>query len=212
MSANPRDESAAAAVLPSNTVDVPVMDASMNALAASAQQGDTQARDELLSRVHHMASRYAASRLVTYSAAPERIADVAQEVCVGVLQALPRYEDRGVPFEAFVYSICSRKVADAQRVAHSAAHPSAELPEEIDPSSGPEDAAVGVDVARRLAGLMGRLSEVHREILTLRLGAGLSAEETAKSLGMTAGAVRVAQHRALAKLRALHDASGEELR
>ena len=31
--------------------------------------------------------------------------------------------------------------------------------------------------------------------------AGLSAEETAEALGMTAGAVRVSQHRALAKLR-----------
>ena len=42
---------------------------------------------------------------------------------------------------------------------------------------------------------------VQREILTLRVGVGLSAEETAEALGMTAGAVRVAQHRALAKLR-----------
>jgi RNA polymerase sigma-70 factor (ECF subfamily) len=40
-----------------------------------------------------------------------------------------------------------------------------------------------------------------REILLLRVGVGLSAEETADALGMTAGAVRVAQHRALAKLR-----------
>ena len=32
---------------------------------------------------------------------------------------------------------------------------------------------------------------------------GLGAEETAEALGMTAGAVRVSQHRALAKLRDL---------
>ena len=37
----------------------------------------------------------------------------------------------------------------------------------------------------------------------LRVGAGMTAEETGAALGMTAGAVRVAQHRALAKMRQL---------
>jgi RNA polymerase sigma-70 factor (ECF subfamily) len=41
----------------------------------------------------------------------------------------------------------------------------------------------------------------HREILVLRLIVGLSAEETAAAVGSTAGAIRVAQHRAIAKLK-----------
>jgi RNA polymerase sigma-70 factor (ECF subfamily) len=40
-------------------------------------------------------------------------------------------------------------------------------------------------------------------VLVLRVAVGLTAEETGKSLGMTAGAVRVTQHRALARLREL---------
>ncbi|MGH3816140.1 MAG: sigma factor-like helix-turn-helix DNA-binding protein, partial [Pseudonocardiaceae bacterium] len=40
-----------------------------------------------------------------------------------------------------------------------------------------------------------------REILVLRVVVGLSAEETAEAVGSTPGAVRVAQHRALGKLR-----------
>ena len=39
--------------------------------------------------------------------------------------------------------------------------------------------------------------------MVLRVGAGLTAEETGAALGMTAGAVRVAQHRALTKMREL---------
>ena len=31
-----------------------------------------------------------------------------------MLTSLSRYDERGVPFEAFVYSICARKVADVQ--------------------------------------------------------------------------------------------------
>ncbi|HUW16406.1 MAG TPA: sigma factor-like helix-turn-helix DNA-binding protein, partial [Actinomycetes bacterium] len=40
-----------------------------------------------------------------------------------------------------------------------------------------------------------------RELLLLRVAVGLSAEETGRALGMTPGAVRVAQHRALSRLR-----------
>lgn len=188
------------------------MEATMSDLAVAAQGGNREARQLLLSQVHRLSLRYAASRLSSYSAAPERAADVAQEVCVAVLQSLPRYEHRGVPFEAFVYSICSRKVADAQRVVARTAVPSDSLPEQVDSAVGPEDAAVGADTAKRLALLMEKLNETQREILTLRIGVGLSAEETADALSMSPGAVRVAQHRALAKLRTLHEASGERLR
>ena len=45
------------------------------------------------------------------------------------------------------------------------------------------------------------LPEKQREILILRIVVGMSAEETAEAVGSTPGAVRVAQHRALAKLK-----------
>src|SRR5690606_18664106 len=83
-------------------------------LAARAGAGEETAREELLAGVHRLALRYARARLGTYPAAAELAADVAQEVCMAVLTALPSYDDRGVPFEAFVYRIAAHKVADAQ--------------------------------------------------------------------------------------------------
>ena len=44
-------------------------------------------------------------------------------------------------------------------------------------------------------------ADKQREIVVLRVVVGLSAEETAEAVGSTPGAVRVAQHRALARLR-----------
>lgn len=187
-------------------------EASMRDLVQAAREGHVAARHQLMGDVHRMALRYASARLGAFSGSRELASDAAQEVCVAVLQALPRYVERGVPFEAFVYTICSRKVADVQRSAFRSPVPTDEIPEGVDLSRGPEDAAVQGDTAKRLARLMEGLSDQHREILTLRIAVGLSAEDTARSLGMTAGAVRVAQHRALAKLRTLHDNSGEELR
>jgi len=52
-----------------------------------------------------------------------------------------------------------------------------------------------------MAALLDTLPERQREILVLRLVVGMTAEETAAAVGGTAGAVRVAQHRGLAKLK-----------
>jgi len=57
--------------------------------------------------------------------------------------------------------------------------------------------------ATRAHELLDRLPDAQREVLLLRVVAGLSAEQTAAAVGSTAGAVRLAQHRALARLRQL---------
>jgi RNA polymerase sigma-70 factor (ECF subfamily) len=57
--------------------------------------------------------------------------------------------------------------------------------------------------ASRARRLLARLPAGQRRLLLLRVVTGLSAEETGYVLDMTPGAVRVAQHRALARLRQL---------
>jgi RNA polymerase sigma-70 factor, ECF subfamily len=58
-----------------------------------------------------------------------------------------------------------------------------------------------LETNRYVADLLATLPQQQAEVLRLRIAAGLSAEETAAVLSMSAGAVRVAQHRALSKLR-----------
>lgn len=178
---------------------------SLRDLVARFCDGDAAATDPLMAAVHRMALRYARGRLGRHSAATDAAADAAQEVCVAVLTALPRYVDRGLPFEAFVYRIAANKVADVQRSVMRGPQPVPELPESVDTSPGPEAAALAGEQADRVWSLLDRLSAQHREILTLRVAVGMSADETAQMLGMTAGAVRVAQHRALARLRSMLD-------
>ena len=48
--------------------------------------------------------RYARVRLGRFGA-EDLAQDVAQEVCMAVVAAVPTYEERGLPFEAFVYRI-----------------------------------------------------------------------------------------------------------
>lgn len=177
---------------------------------AAARSGDPAAREHLLGAVLQVAHRYARARLGTYPAAAEVAADVAQEVVVAVLTALPDYDDRGAPFEAFVYRVASHKVADAQR-AHARAPVTAdhaESPLFDGHVASAESHVVEQDEARRAWDLLETLPDRHREVLVLRVGVGLSAQETADALGMTPGSVRVAQHRALGELRARWKGAG----
>jgi RNA polymerase sigma-70 factor, ECF subfamily len=178
------------------------MDApSLRELAADAAR-DPHARDLLLARVRDMALRYSRVRLGRFGA--EDIAqDVAQEVCMAVVTALPTYEERGLPFEAFVYTITSRKLVDAQRAAMRGPAPVAEVPDGPAEGPSPESMAITREDAATVMTLMRQLPSQQREILTLRVAVGMSTDETAAALGMSAGAVRVAQHRGLNKLRGL---------
>jgi RNA polymerase sigma-70 factor, ECF subfamily len=80
--------------------------------------------------------------------------------------------------------------------------PVPELPDIADDRPGPEETVLarweGEQVRRALA----RLPSLQRRLL-LRVVSGFTAAETGAMLGMPAEAVRVAQHRALARMRKL---------
>jgi RNA polymerase sigma-70 factor (ECF subfamily) len=182
-------------------------------LVAAAVRGDGPAIEALLGYVLPLALRYCRGRLLRLpGGARHHVDDVAQEVCVAVLCALPRYRDTGRPFEAFVYGIAAHKIADLQRAAMrgpgSTVIPPDDLPETPDDSLGPEERALLSSDAAWIKELLSNLPARQRELVLLRVADGLSAEETGEVLGMSPGAVRVAQHRALSRLRALAEESG----
>ena len=72
--------------------------------------------------------------------------DVAQEVCLAAITALPRYKDQGRPFLAFVYGIAAHKVADAHRAAaRNRADPTDAVPERFSLEVGPEQMAMDAE-------------------------------------------------------------------
>ena len=178
-------------------------------LVARAAGGDARAAEALLAHVRPPVLRYCRARLGRIPGADQAADDAAQEVCLAVLSALPRYRDEGRPFEAFVFGIAAHKVVDVQRAASRHAVPTSDLPDAATNDPGPEEHAVRRSETERANALLSRLPESQRELILLRVAVGLSAEETGRALGMTPGAVRVAQHRALARLRTL--AAAEEV-
>jgi len=174
----------------------------LDVLVGSAVDGDRAAVDGVLRWVRPLVVRYCRARVGRQEKTFASADDVAQEVCLAVLTALPSYRDEGRPFLAFVYGIAAHKVADAHRsAARNRAEPVPEIPDSPSLADGPEQRAIRAELAERMTKLLSMLPDKQREILVLRVVVGLSAEETAEAVGSTPGAVRVAQHRALGRLR-----------
>lgn len=169
--------------------------------ALRALTGDPRAVDDLLRSVRSSVFRYCRARLGSMPGAEQAAEDAAQEVCLTVLGALPTYQETGRPFEAFLYTIASRRVADAMRASYRGPVSVDVVPDHVDAGPTPEAAVLRLADADRVRELLSRLPDHQRELLTLRVAVGLSAEEVGLALGMTPGAVRVAQHRALRRLR-----------
>ncbi|AKK26481.1 sigma-70 family RNA polymerase sigma factor [Mycobacterium sp. EPa45] len=181
----------------------------LDAAVAEAVGGSRDALREVVETIRPIVVRYVRARLGSTERVGLSADDVAQEVCLAAIQALPRYQDQGRPFLAFVYGIAAHKVADAHRAAaRNRADPTDVVPERFSLDAGPEQMAMQSDSAARMTKLLEILPEKQREILMLRIVVGLSAEETADAVGSTPGAVRVAQHRALAKLKTEITAAG----
>lgn len=176
--------------------------AAFHELVTSSMQGDQEAVATLFAWIRPAIVRYCRSRIGRSGSAFSSADDVAQEICMAVLGALARYGDEPESFLPFVYGIAAHKVADHyRRAGRDRSDPAADVPDGIDTGASPEQQIMAADLRDRLDQLLATLPPRQREILVLRLVVGLSAQETASAVGLTPTAVRVTQHRALAKLR-----------
>ena len=121
---------------------------------------------------------------------------------------------RGPSFRAWLFGIAHHVVADVYRTTHGdlsldAAH------DLDDPAASPEDAAIASESTRALVAALAQLTPDQRQIIELRL-AGLTGAEIGAALGRSQGAIAVAQHRAMRRLRQLlkptQQATREEVR
>lgn len=174
----------------------------LDALVAAAVKGDRRALGSVLGVIQPFVIQYCRARLGSQNGSYGSADDVAQEVCIAVITALPGYRNQGRPFLAFVYGIAAHKVIDARRAQwRNRSNPVSEVPDRAEVGGGPEQHAMNSALSKQMGRLLETLPAKQREILLLRVVVGLSAEETAEAVESTPGAVRVSQHRAVARLR-----------
>ncbi|GHG06692.1 MULTISPECIES: sigma-70 family RNA polymerase sigma factor [Amycolatopsis] len=174
------------------------------ALVRSAVQGNRAAVAGLLRALRPIVFRYCLGRLRTWQDGSSDAEDCAQDVLLAIVGALPGYRLSADGFLPFVFGIAAHKVSDFhRRRARDRTSPVAEPPagraDGVDPTGEEVERSAALDWS---SGLLDTLPPRQREILVLRIILGMTAEETAAAVGLgSAGAVRVAQHRALATLR-----------
>jgi RNA polymerase sigma-70 factor, ECF subfamily len=178
-------------------------DAELSLLVTMAAEGDRPALDRLIGLIRVPVVRYCRARLGAVNG-HQTAEDVAQDVLVAVCDSVRRYRPGEAAAMSFVYGIARNKVADAYRAAaRERAEPTDQVPDTIAEALGPEGSALRNGDLEELRALLEQLPVMLREVLVLRVAMQFSASETARTVGSTPGAVRVAQHRALAKLRTM---------
>jgi RNA polymerase sigma-70 factor, ECF subfamily len=168
--------------------------ADLELAVAAASRGDQAAVLEVLRQIRPLVTRYCRARLGPSRVDATDVEDVVKEVCIRVLTTLPTGRPGSGPFMASVYGIASQAIVDRMRAGRSISRSVPVLAREPIPLGALDAESIMTDLEA--------LPPAQREILVLRIVLGLSAEETALRVGTTPGAVRVAQHRALSRLRA----------
>lgn len=168
----------------------------LTSLIARAKAGESQAFAALYDAYAGRLYRFLAIRVTQ----PADAEDLLQRVFVKVIEALPRYQDRGLPFGAWLFRIARNVVIDFTR-----ARPDDEaLTVVVDRADdGVQPSAVAEQEADRrvVREALDLLTSEQRDVLVYRFFAGLSPREIAALMGKREGSVRALQFRALATLR-----------
>ena len=181
-------------VAPADPVD-------LTRLVERAKGGDSQAFGALYDRFQPEILRYLTHR----TRDPEAAEDLTQQVFLKAWQAIPRFEQRGVPFKAWLYRMAHNQMVDHFRTRKPTTElGDFDLPDEADQESALLTGEMNEALQRALA----RLSEDHRQVLTLRFLMEKSAREIGEVMGRKEVTVRGLQMRALQALRREIDEMG----
>lgn len=133
---------------------------------------------------------------------PEAAEDLMQRVFFKMIETLPTYQSRGLPFAAWIFRVARNAWIDENRTARTTVSMDqleAEPAESGDPHAHATASLDGEMIRRAIA----TLPKDQREVIECRFFAGLTPRETALLMGRSEGSVRVLQHRALTTLRRL---------
>lgn len=173
------------------------MDTDVQGLVERARAGDRGAFGELYERFVTKIYNYLYYHVNGRAQLAE---DLTEEVFVKVLEKLSRYQERGLPFSAWVFRIAHNHLVD-----HVRSQPKQGLVSIDDCRDLPEHGSERtLDLAlthTELVVAISRLTEDQRRVVVLRFLQGMSTAETARLLSKTEDAVKKLQARGLQVLK-----------
>jgi RNA polymerase sigma-70 factor (ECF subfamily) len=128
--------------------------------------------------------------------------DLTSRTFYRALSHLPSYEDKGLPFSAWLYRIAHNLVANFHRDRRR--RPVVTLDEVLtqsEPGHRPEAMAETQDEAKTLIEAIHEIDPVRQELLLLKFTEGLSNAAIGRILGRSEGAIKSLYHRTLLQIR-----------
>ena len=166
-------------------------------LIACAARGDREAFGALYERYVFRVFRH----VYYLTSDPHTAEDLTAQTFLNALEAIPRYQMRGVPFLAWLLRIAYNLTVNHRKVRRNG---TTQLPEglEIEGTTySPEASCEAKADGERVWEGVRRLRDDQRQVIVMRFIDGLSYPDIARVLGKSIGAVRVIQYRALCALR-----------
>jgi RNA polymerase sigma-70 factor (ECF subfamily) len=163
-------------------------------LVASAKV-DPSAFAPLYTRYFDPVYRYCYRRL----GSPDAAADACAQIFTKAIAALPGYREGQSTFRSWLFAIAHNVLIDEMRTRKPTTALEAALTVP-DATASPEDAALSAEATQTIGELLAQLPPDQRRVMELRL-AGLTGPEIAQALDRTLGSVKIAQVRAIARLR-----------
>jgi len=126
--------------------------------------------------------------------------DMTQQVFLKAFKSISGYRSKGRPFSSWLFRIAHNQVVDYWRKKSKRA--TVPLEETlVGSSSNPSSEAERKMDIESLVAATRRLTDMQREVISLRFAGGLSVVEVAKAMGKSEGAIKALQHSAIVSLR-----------
>ncbi len=165
------------------------------ALVAAAQAGDPDALTAIYRAFAPRVFRYIAFRVGASGEAD----DLTQQSFLKMIEALPRYQDRGLPFGAWLFRIVRNTVIDFERARREPLALDDPTLVIVDRSALADQRSAEDRAVLELA--LASLTKDQRDVVACRFFADLSVAETGRLMDRGPATVRTLQARALAALR-----------
>ena len=183
-----------------------MLDAEFESTLTAAQSGAEWAWSQL----YHSVARQVLGYLRAQGA--KEADDLLGEVFVHVARGIGKFEGTEAGFRSWVFTVAHHRVIDERRSRRR--HPVDAVETVADspsPDRSPTDQALETLAPEQVRELIDQLVPAQRDVMMLRIVAGMTVPEIAEVLGRSPGGVKALQRRAIASLRRILKDQGVSL-